>query len=178
MCRCLEWLRALWRGPHCLNISFLLGCSPSLSSSLCLPHSLFAWQTPPFAESAFSFDIPEVEQAKGSNRFTPSYRSYIIVWSTSLNQYFKGKEEPSQCSRRYKDFLWLRTQLVEQFPGIIVPPVPPKSLSSAMAKFTVIKDEEVVLYRQRALLKFLNRVAAIPVLAESSLFQVRMLSLS
>ena len=126
---------------------------------------------PPCSECPFTFRIPTVEQVKGENRFTPSHRSYMIHWTSSLPQYTHGTSEAHVCTRRYKDFLWIRSQLLEQFPGVIVPPIPPKSLSSAVAKFSALSDEEVALYRQRALLKFLYRVASIPQLAESPLFQ-------
>jgi sorting nexin-1/2 len=60
-------------------------------------------------------------------------------------------------SRRYRDFLWLYTQLHNNNPGIIVPPPPEKQ---AVGRF----DTDFVESRRAALERMLNKIAAHAVL--------------
>lgn len=60
-------------------------------------------------------------------------------------------------SRRYRDFLWLYTQLHNDNPGIIVPPPPEKQ---SVGRF----DINFVEARRAALERMLNKTAAHPVL--------------
>jgi sorting nexin-1/2 len=62
-------------------------------------------------------------------------------------------------SRRYRDFLWIYNQLVDKYPGAIVPPVPEKH---AIGRF----QDEFVEARRAALEKCIRKISAIP------LFQV------
>lgn len=42
------------------------------------------------------------------------------------------------CVRRYNDFVWVREQLVELYPGVIVPPIPEKSVKGVIEKLSMI----------------------------------------
>ena len=77
------------------------------------------------------------------------------------------KSNVSQFStqRRYNDFVWLRAQLVSEFPGVIVPPLPEKSIISKFAA-------DFIDARRRGLEKFLNRTLAHPRLSKGEVFTV------
>jgi hypothetical protein len=66
--------------------------------------------------------------------------------------------------RRYRDFLWLRAQLVGAFPGAIVPPLPPPDKPYKDDRFS----PQFIQRRQAGLELFLRRVAAHPTLASSA----------
>lgn len=94
---------------------------------------------------------------------------------TSLPQY---ATKEMTAVRRYNDFAWLREQLVEFHCGIIVPPVPEKSIkgtvekvASKVEKASVVKVDPLLEYRQRALRKFLIRVGAHQALREDVTLQ-------
>ena len=61
--------------------------------------------------------------------------------------------------RRYKDFEWFRNTLVVEFPGIIVPPLPEKTI---IGKFSV----DFIDSRRRGLEKFLIRTLNHPLLSK------------
>ncbi|TPX36655.1 hypothetical protein SmJEL517_g01340 [Synchytrium microbalum] len=63
--------------------------------------------------------------------------------------------------RRYRDFLWLYTQLLTKYPGIVVPPVPEKA---ALGRFS----DDFVESRRGALERFLRRTASHPILSNES----------
>ena len=65
--------------------------------------------------------------------------------------------------RRYSDFEWLSSELVKQYPGTIVPPLPEKQAVGNLSN-------EFVESRRRALEKFLVRVAIHPDLGYSTFF--------
>ncbi|XP_004363489.1 hypothetical protein CAOG_03761 [Capsaspora owczarzaki ATCC 30864] len=71
----------------------------------------------------------------------------------------------TSVSRRYKHFNWLHNRLGETFPNVSIPPMPEKVLQ-ANFKF----DEHFIEKRRRGLERFLNRVAAHPVLGTSNVF--------
>ena len=66
--------------------------------------------------------------------------------------------------RRYRDFVWLRTQLMSSFPGAIVPPLPP---ADKPYKGDDRFSAQFVQRRQAGLELFLRRVAMHPALAKS-----------
>lgn len=49
---------------------------------------------------------------------------YTLDYETSLEQY-KACKSASRVLRRYSDFHWLHRELKRQFPGRIIPPLPP-----------------------------------------------------
>ena len=67
--------------------------------------------------------------------------------------------------RRYRDFVWLRSRLTIEFPGTIVPPLPPpdKPYKGELKSFS----NEFVARRQAGLELFLRRVAAHRILSTS-----------
>jgi len=68
--------------------------------------------------------------------------------------------------RRYRDFLWLRGQLIAAYPGAIVPPLPPadKPYKGEFDRFS----KEFIQRRQAGLELFLRRVAGHRMLASSA----------
>lgn len=89
---------------------------------------------------------------------------------TRLEQY---KEKTNICHRRYNDFMWLRDSLVREYPGVIVPPLPEKTMLGTVEKFisSAVDTKSLLEYRQRALTKFLTRVGEHPVLHTSTTLQ-------
>ncbi|KAL2912104.1 Vacuolar protein sorting-associated protein vps5 [Polyrhizophydium stewartii] len=59
--------------------------------------------------------------------------------------------------RRFSDFLWLYNQLVDRYPGVVIPPVPEKH---AIGRF----QEEFVEARRAALERFIRKVVVHPIL--------------
>lgn len=59
--------------------------------------------------------------------------------------------------RRFRDFLWLYNQLVDKYPGAIIPPVPEKH---AIGRF----QEDFVEARRCALERFLQKTVQHPIL--------------
>jgi sorting nexin-1/2 len=114
----------------------------------------------------FDFTFTQLEERKPTRALASSYWVYHIAVRTTFKRY---AQENFTVVRRYSDFDWLRTRLSELFPFVIIPPLPPKDLRSAIpgALSTVTLE-----YRQRALRKFLSRVGAHPVLQKSELLQV------
>lgn len=66
-------------------------------------------------------------------------------------------------SRRYSDFKWLHDILCQQYPGMFIPPLPPKKLFGNF-------DEAFVEERRVDLERFLNRLEQIPALSENLCF--------
>eukprot|EP01063_Lacrimia_lanifica_P000216 TRINITY_DN100_c0_g3_i1.p2 TRINITY_DN100_c0_g3~~TRINITY_DN100_c0_g3_i1.p2 ORF type:complete len:402 (+),score=180.26 TRINITY_DN100_c0_g3_i1:129-1208(+) len=93
------------------------------------------------------------------------YWVYSVQAKTTLPNY-KNKKMVTQ--KRYNNFLWLRNQLVSEYPGVIVPPIPEKDIGGTLEKVTGGNDpSNLVAYRSRALRKFLVRVGAHPTLQSS-----------
>lgn len=67
--------------------------------------------------------------------------------------------------RRYNDFRWVHTQLVDNYPGCIVPPLPEKIV---VGRFS----PEFVETRRRNLEKFLQRVSEHPDLGNAEAFRI------
>jgi sorting nexin-1/2 len=85
---------------------------------------------------------------------TSSHTEYSVTTKTTS----KGYRNPEfTVSRRYRDFLWLYTQLHNNNPGVIIPPPPEKQ---AVGRF----EADFVESRRSALERMLNKAAAHPVL--------------
>jgi len=69
-----------------------------------------------------------------------------------------GKEVRSV--RRYRAFDWLRNQLRLEFPDILIPPLPEKSVLDRFG-------DDFVEYRRKELERFMKRILSHPVLSES-----------
>lgn len=89
---------------------------------------------------------------------TSSHTEYSVTTKTTS----KGYRNPEfTVSRRYRDFLWLYTQLHNNNPGVIIPPPPEKQ---AVGRF----DTDFVESRRSALERMLNKTAAHPILQHDS----------
>ncbi|XP_061418520.1 sorting nexin-30 [Lethenteron reissneri] len=93
-----------------------------------------------------------------------TYITYRVTVRTTRSEY-DGME--FVVRRRYQDFDWLRTKLEETQPTHLIPPLPEKFVMKGVVdRFT----EDFVTTRQKALDKFLNRLANHPTLSFSSYF--------
>lgn len=109
----------------------------------------------PLEKSEFDIQVTDpVKQGDGVS----SYVSYKVVTTTSA----PGYKARSDVIRRFRDFVWLHDRLAELYKGVIVPPVPEKNV---VQKYQMTK--EFIEQRQHALVVFINRVAAHPVLKVS-----------
>lgn len=117
---------------------------------------------------AFEFTVSEPEKKERAGVLDFSYWTYHIYTKTSSSAYSKKE---LVCVRRYNDFAWLRAELVEQYPGVIVPPVPEKSIKGALEKVVSLNANPLLEYRQRALHKFLVRVGAHPLLSTAEVLK-------
>jgi sorting nexin-1/2 len=85
---------------------------------------------------------------------TSSHTEYSVTTKTTS----KGYRNPEfTVSRRYRDFLWLYTQLHNNNPGVIIPPPPEKQ---AVGRF----EADFVESRRAALERMLTKSASHPVL--------------
>ncbi|KAH8719366.1 vacuolar protein sorting-associated protein-like protein vps5 [Phaeosphaeriaceae sp. PMI808] len=85
---------------------------------------------------------------------TSSHTEYSVTTKTTSKGY---RNSEFTVSRRYRDFLWLYTQLHNNNPGVIIPPPPEKQ---AVGRF----DVDFVESRRAALERMLNKSAAHPIL--------------
>ncbi|KAF2820024.1 Vps5-domain-containing protein [Ophiobolus disseminans] len=81
---------------------------------------------------------------------TSSHTEYSVTTKTTSKGY---RNAEFTVSRRYRDFLWLYTQLHNNNPGVIIPPPPEKQ---AVGRFEV----DFVESRRAALERMLNKTAA------------------
>lgn len=89
---------------------------------------------------------------------TSSHTEYSVTTKTTS----KGYRNPEfTVSRRYRDFLWLYTQMHTNNPGVIIPPPPEKQ---AVGRF----QADFVESRRAALERMLNKTAAHPILQHDS----------
>ncbi|KAL6712534.1 Vacuolar protein sorting-associated protein vps5 [Coniothyrium glycines] len=89
---------------------------------------------------------------------TSSHTEYSVTTKTTS----KGYRNPEfTVSRRYRDFLWLYTQMHNNNPGVIIPPPPEKQ---AVGRF----DVDFVESRRAALERMLNKTACHPILQHDS----------
>ncbi|GMI31985.1 hypothetical protein TrRE_jg5157 [Triparma retinervis] len=95
------------------------------------------------------------QQNEGMNKFT-SYKVNTQVNATHPNFPFQS----SAVVRRYSDFVWLVDQLMKEYAGAVVPPIPEKQ---AVSRFS----PEFVEGRRKMLEQFLVRVCAHPELVNA-----------
>lgn len=84
--------------------------------------------------------MPELK----SSTFTPSFYTYkvLIKCSPDLNV--------DSVERRYSEFIWLHEWLVKLFPGIFIPPIPPKKvIGNKEAGFVAERREDLQRFLQR-----------------------------
>ncbi|KAJ6244489.1 sorting nexin [Anaeramoeba flamelloides] len=75
----------------------------------------------------------------------------------------KKKSKGKGVKRRYKDFLWLKNNLILKYPGVVVPAMPGKKMTS---KFS----NEFIEMRRSKLEMFLNRISLHPILSQAQIF--------
>ena len=100
--------------------------------------------------------VDPVRQGEGVTAFWV----YRVVTRTSLPQF--GQPELA-VFRRFRDFKWLHDRLAQRYRGVVLPPLPEKN--AVQSKFQ--SDDRFIEARRRALMVFLNRVAAHPLLLQS-----------
>ncbi|XP_070562897.1 sorting nexin-30-like isoform X4 [Ptychodera flava] len=106
-------------------------------------------------------DDPE----KHSGSMGSAYVTYRVVTKTTRGAF----DNPEYLvRRRYQDFLWLRNKLEETQPTHLIPPLPEKHSLRRFDHFS----PEFLKTRQKALNKFLTRIADHPVLSFNSAFQI------
>mmetsp|Transcript_11063 Transcript_11063/g.22693 ORF Transcript_11063/g.22693 Transcript_11063/m.22693 type:complete len:418 (+) Transcript_11063:2-1255(+) len=95
------------------------------------------------------------QQNEGMNKFT-SYKVNTQVMATHPNFPYQN----SAVVRRYSDFVWLVDQLMKEYAGAVVPPIPEKQ---AVSRFS----PEFVEGRRKMLEQFLVRVCSHPELIDA-----------
>jgi len=107
------------------------------------------------AKPSFSISVGDPHKV---GDLTSSHTEYSVTTKTTS----KGYRSPEfTVSRRYRDFLWLYTQLHNNNPGVIIPPPPEKQ---AVGRF----EADFVESRRAALERMLNKAATHPVLQHDS----------
>lgn len=91
-----------------------------------------------------------------------SFVSYTIHTVTNIPSFSSTEYS---VSRRYSDFLWLHTQLVSGFPGLLIPSIPEKQV---VGRF----DSEFIKRRKYGLNRFLSGLLAKKDVLQSKLFSV------
>lgn len=120
--------------------------------------------TPQAAESPFQVTVTDpVRQGEGMN----AYMVYHVNTKTSLPQFQLGE---FRVGRRYRDFDWLFHQLVDKWPGVIVPPLPEKAIAGRVTG--VGFTPEFIESRRKALELFLRRVTSHAELQQAECVQV------
>jgi len=87
-----------------------------------------------------------------SNRYLSSHKEYKI------KSFLPNRSDEKEISRRYSDFEWLVSQLLNKYPGCIIPPLPEKNPLT-----NINQENEVFLQnRKRGLLRFLEKMIQHP----------------
>jgi sorting nexin-1/2 len=102
--------------------------------------------------------LDPVKQGEGVS----AYISYKVVSKIGSNASHTLEQEERTVIRRFRDFTWLRNCLRKECSGIILPPLPPKSV---VEKYKM--TPEFVEDRRRGLDVFLHKVLSHPVLHTS-----------
>eukprot|EP00743_Colponemidia_sp_Colp-15_P000841 GILK01000928.1.p1 GENE.GILK01000928.1~~GILK01000928.1.p1 ORF type:complete len:491 (-),score=113.92 GILK01000928.1:212-1684(-) len=112
-----------------------------------MPSAPAAWkqlETPQASSTGYQVAVSEPEVRKG--QLGRSYTAYSVTGTGPRGQTFA-------TYHRFSDFLWLHQQLTKSFPGMFIPPLPPKK---AVGRF----EEEFINMRMLCLQRFMNRIAA------------------
>eukprot|EP00754_Rhynchopus_humris_P035230 Rhum_TRINITY_DN16776_c0_g1::Rhum_TRINITY_DN16776_c0_g1_i1::g.164378::m.164378/K17917/SNX1_2; sorting nexin-1/2 len=115
----------------------------------------------------YEFVVADPAKREKQGALEMSYWTYQVLTRTDLPEF---KNTSMKAVRRYSDFAWLRDTLVEEFPGVICPPIPEKSLKGNLEKVSGTGPSPLRDYRQRAMRKFLVRVGAHRVLHNAQPF--------
>jgi len=110
------------------------------------------------------FKIKINEYIKEGDGFS-SYIVYKIEVETSNSDFLTNE---FYSLRRYSDFSWLYDQFIVEYPGCIIPPLPPKSMvSSFVGRFSA----ELLETRRKHLQTFLRRISNHPELQHANIFK-------
>ncbi|KAM4718633.1 LOW QUALITY PROTEIN: sorting nexin-7 [Anableps anableps] len=91
---------------------------------------------------------------------------YRVVTKTTRSKFDSSEYE---VRRRYQDFLWLKSRLEENYPTLIVHPLPEKFVMKSMVERF---NDDFIETRRKALHRFLNRISEHPILSYSHHVQV------
>jgi len=105
-------------------------------------------------EGAIQIFVHDPEE-RGS--FLNKYQVYKMTHSPNL------PSVEGHVYRRFSEFEWLRGHLVRTFPGLFVPPLPPKKITG--------KDTEFLLERKNDLALFMNRLSSVESINRSEPFR-------
>ena len=90
--------------------------------------------------------------------------SYVAYKLSVVSASMSGQVTTTFLFRRFSDFTWLEEQLIEKFPGLLIPPLPDKAALAVTGRFTA----EFIAERARGVQTFLDRIAMHPELGGSS----------
>ncbi|KAM4543377.1 sorting nexin-7 isoform 1-T1 [Fundulus diaphanus] len=91
---------------------------------------------------------------------------YRVVTKTTRSEFDSSQYE---VRRRYQDFLWLKSRLEDNYPTLIVHPLPEKFVMKGMVdRF----NDDFIETRRKALHRFLNRISEHPILSNSHYLKV------
>ncbi|XP_007541187.1 sorting nexin-7 isoform X2 [Poecilia formosa] len=95
-----------------------------------------------------------------------TFITYRVVTRTTCSEFDSSEYE---VRRRYQDFLWLKSRLEENYPTLIIHPLPEKFVMKSMVERF---NDDFIETRRKALHRFLNRIADHPILSCSHHFKV------
>ncbi|TKY56535.1 Sorting nexin 2A [Spatholobus suberectus] len=110
-----------------------------------------------------------VKEQETSNSLVPgsnSYVTYLITTRTNIPEF--GAASEFGVRRRFRDVVTLSDRLAEAYRGFFIPPRPDKSVVESQ----VMQKQEFVEQRRVALEKYLQRLAAHPVIRKSDELRV------
>ncbi|KAM6900454.1 sorting nexin-7 [Xenentodon cancila] len=91
---------------------------------------------------------------------------YRVLTKTTRSEFDCSEYE---VRRRYQDFLWLRNRLEENYPTLIVHPLPEKFVMKGMVERF---SDDFIETRRKALHRFLNKISEHPILSYSPHFNI------
>ncbi|XP_043960221.1 sorting nexin-7 isoform X2 [Gambusia affinis] len=95
-----------------------------------------------------------------------TFITYRVVTRTTRSEFDSSEYE---VRRRYQDFLWLKSRLEENYPTLIIHPLPEKFVMKSMVERF---NDDFIETRRKALHRFLNRITEHPILSCSHHFKV------
>lgn len=113
-------------------------------------------------EYNFDYDCPYPDIVNSESTFCVS--NPVKIGHVTYTVTGEDKEGTFEGSRRYKDFFSLRQALVNRWPGVYVPPIPPKQSVGN-------KKDKFVAYRMHFLDLFMKKIGTLPHFLNSDEFQ-------
>ncbi|KAJ3416832.1 Vacuolar protein sorting-associated protein 5 [Chytridiales sp. JEL 0842] len=107
-------------------------------------------------EVTYNYDVNVSEPQKVGSDLINAHISYKVHTKTN-NPAYRNPE--FSVNRRYRDFLWLYNQLVDRYPGAIIPPIPEKL---AIGRF----QDEFIEARRAALERCIRKITSHPLLQD------------